>query len=200
MARSVKIRLTGSASRQAGKAIAQAINDYLKDINVSTQTFVNELADTGRQTSVTVTNGTKYAGHIDYNVVEDTATGKEHKAVLNARSEDVESVWYTSYGEKRSEPINPLLMAEFGSGFENVATTGNSQSFHEEAKDLGMVQGSLKPNHGHAFDPDGWGYYDESMHLHLTKGEPPITPMFHAYMKMTNPSTLDSLKRGVFDS
>lgn len=196
----VKVRLSGTGARQIAKTLAQAFSDYEEQINVDTADFVNELARTGAKAGESVVQASKYAGDIDFTVEQDSGTGQQHTATLTASAEDKEVHWYTSAKrtERRSEMINPLLMAEFGSGFENIVSNPMSEGFVDEAVQMGMKQGSLEPNYGHAKDVDGWGYFDDSGTLHITRGEPPTAPVFNALLAMQEKKNIESAKQKAF--
>ena len=196
----VKIRLSGRGASQIAQTLAQAFTDYVEELHDRTNTFVEELADTGVQAGVAVVRDTEYANDIDFGVERNDTTGNIHKVTVKASADDKEVHWYTNEKrtERRSEMINPLLMAEFGSGFENIGTYPVQDGFSSEAARLGMVQGSLSPSYGHAKDPNGWGYFDDSGNLHITRGEPPTAPMFNALMAMQEQQNVEKAKRKAF--
>ena len=67
-----------------------------------------------------------------------------------------------------SAVVDPLLMAEFGSG--QFAVEGHRGTF---------------PNQKHAFDPNGWYWRDLSGELHHSRGITPTRPLYKAKEEMT---------------
>lgn len=82
--------------------------------------------------------------------------------------------------------IDPLLMAEFGSGW--------------EAKVLDPIEGygqGTFPGQTHAFDPKGWYYTDyETRETHHSYGESPTFPMHSAMIAMM--FDVERVFKGVF--
>ena len=81
--------------------------------------------------------------------------------------------------------VDPLLMAEFGSGW--------------EAKVLDNVPGvgqGTYPGQTHAFDPQGWWYTDDNGQTQHSYGETPTFPMHSASIAMI--LTIDKILKEVF--
>ena len=96
--------------------------------------------------------------------------------------------WYTDKDltQKRSYQVSPLLLAEFGSGWlSNVVWDIE-----------GVGQGTMPNSYQHAFDPDGWYWYDVAGVKQHSKGEKPTYPMHSAMVAMM--MEIESTAREVF--
>lgn len=71
--------------------------------------------------------------------------------------------------------MNPLLMAEFGSGFEARVL--------DKVPGLDVGTGTF-PGQTHAFSPNGWYYTDMNGETHHSEGESPTHPMHSAMLAM----------------
>jgi hypothetical protein len=105
------------------------------------------------------------------------------KAVMSGVSQSVFRFWLGADGMTRAAEINPLLMAEFGSGWEASDAAGKPNASRAVAQ--GMGQGTF-PGQIHAKDPDGWWYKDLQGEWHHTYGEEPTMPMFMALLEMVS--------------
>lgn len=93
----------------------------------------------------------------------------------------VEKEWITSYWRTKDEDkvayVNPLLMAEFGSG-----TRALPPQTLPDGLEVG--QGTF-PDQTHAFEPSWW-YMDLQNHWHKAKGVTPTRPIFKTAEALRN--------------
>lgn len=168
--------------------LANELERYAEKYEAKVQIFLERLADFG--ISVAKQNEGDFAGYIVYSKKFEFDGEKQTVYMIARDSQLISKTWYISpkSAEMREESINPLLMAEFGSGHEAIKAEG-------EAAGLGG-QGTLIPSYGHAFDADGWYWWSESSDTekgdeikavskkgrfkHHSKGVPPSRPLHNA--------------------
>jgi len=80
------------------------------------------------------------------------------------------------------------LLAEFGSGWLANISNWNVP---------GVGQGTMPNAEGHAFDRDGWWWYDTNGNKHNSYGEKPTYPMHAAMVAMM--MEVDRIAREVFN-
>lgn len=167
-----------------GRSILSAINEirnYREDLKRKCERFVKELAEVGIKTGEANTG--EYGKLIVFKKeVNPTATGC--KGVMYATSSPLKVVWGKN-GERSAE-ISPLLMAEFGSGWEAKVLDNVS----------GVGQGTF-PGQTHAFDPDGWWWTDTEGNTHHSMGQRPTFPVHSAMLAMR--FEMERIAREVFD-
>ena len=152
-------------------SLERAIDD-LKQYKVELQNkciiFVSELAKIGIETGKA--NCGEYGSVIAFTrKAEITPTGA--KATLLATGTPI-------VRQRKGQTIeaNPLLLAEFGSGWQAEVL--------QYMVPLQVGQGTF-PGQTHAFDPNGWYYWDEAQQEWVhTMGESPTFPMYSAMMSM----------------
>lgn len=129
-------------------ALADELDKYADEFQLKVQTFLSKLADIG--ISVAQVNGGEWGSHIVYSKNFETSTG-DITVNMVATGDTLTSEWYASPTSKevRTEVINALLMAEFGSG--HYAIQG--------VDGLGG-QGTLNV-YGHAYDSNGWTWWTD---------------------------------------
>ena len=121
-------------------------------------------------------NAGEYGSYI---IFEAKDTDAKVSFLVGKDGQKIVKEWYASkkngleHKNVRSYEISPLLMAEFGSGF--LAKVLDDVS--------GVGQGTM-PGQKHAFDPEGWAWYDENGIKHKSEGEAPTFPMHAASMAM----------------
>lgn len=139
---------------------------YKSELHRKCRTFVSRLATVGIETAKL--NCGEYGNVITFSRDIDSryAGGAKGRIVAVgtpvARLRSGETIY-----------MNPLLMAEFGSGFEARVLD----------KVEGVGQGTF-PGQTHAFDPMGWWYTDEDGETHHSYGETPTYPMHSADIAM----------------
>lgn len=166
-----------SSVRSAVKQLKQ----YKKDLARKCETVVSRLSEIGIETAKL--NCGEYGSAITFSK---EITAKNQGGAIGR----LVAVGTPAFRIKGGELItmNPLLMAEFGSGFEAEVL--------DDVQGLNVGQGTF-PDQTHAFDPRGWWYTDietgESVHSY---GESPTHPMHSAMMGML--FEIDAVFREVF--
>lgn len=155
---------------------------YEDELDAKCEKFVSRLADIGIQV------GRAYSGQYgEYITFRKEMMKTKDGCTAFVRAFNVtliEREWKTG-----AAVINPLLMAEFGSGWKAV----------RNPKINGVGQGTF-PGQKHAFDPSGWFWEDKNSnpvgvddevyprkdgyYLHHSYGEAPTMPMYHAWLQM----------------
>ena len=161
--------ITNISTRQLDQTIDE-LHQYAQRLSDRCEQFVNELADIGITTAkyylVNIINDTNgemisYGDKVSF-TKEVTFDTESATAIIIPESHPYISVWATG-----SAVVDPLLMAEFGSGM--FAIDGHRGSF---------------PDQKHAFDPNGWFWRDLSGKLHHSNGIEPQRPLFKAKEEM----------------
>lgn len=148
-------------------AIAQ-VEQFKRDLNAKLERFVSELADVGIEV-VQDNIKVEYDGEVR-NFGDAVTFQKE----INGDNQAVTCVLiaeghpYLKEWMEGSAMVNPLLMAEFGSG----------------AYAVGAAQGTF-PNQKHANNPP-WFWKDMSGKTHMSYGNEPSRPLFKAKNEMEN--------------
>ena len=146
--------------------LIKSLEDYKESLNDKAELYRHRLAEVGIKTAKENTG--EYGNSISFYTVDE----EEGITILVGEGKLILKEWYTDKGlkNKRSYEINPLLLAEFGSGF-----------LAKVLYDIGGVGQGTMPGQTHAFDPHGWYWYDESG-KHHSYGEAPTFPMHAASM------------------
>lgn len=170
-------------------AMAKELEAYKKEYEANIQIYLEKLADIG--ISAAQQHEGDFAGYIVYSKKFEFGGDKQTVYLVAKDSQIITKAWYVSpkSAELREESINPLLMAEFGSGHNAVQAEG-------EASGLGG-QGTLNL-YGHAFDAEGWYWWTESpdtesddvveavskkgRYKHHSRGVTPSQPIHNAVM------------------
>ena len=151
--------------------LIKELDNYKSKLNSKGLLFCKKLADAG----ITVAKGSlgEWQG-----LVTITKEVNENTVIIVARDKrKVTKVWYTDAKLTKTHgyEISPLLLAEFGSGW-----LADNSKF-----DIGGVgQGTMPNAYGHAADPQGWYWFDESGVKHHSIGEPPEYPLYNATVEM----------------
>ena len=146
------------------KMAIRNVKKYQDKINSKCEQVVNRLADIGIETARL--NCGEYGTYITFSKeVKGTATGANGKIIAVGTP--------TERGRNGEYIIDPLLMAEFGSGWKAKVLD----------KVDGVGQGTF-PGQTHAFDPRGWWYSDKDGKSHHSYGEAPTFPMHSADIAM----------------
>ena len=155
--------------------LEQTINElhkYAQRLSERCEQFVNELADIGIETArwnlfniVNDTNGEmiSYGDKVVF-TKEGSWDTETATCIIIPESHPYISAWKTGIAI-----VDPLLMAEFGSGM--YAVEGHRGTFPEQT---------------HAFDPNGWYWRDLDGNLHHSYGIEPSRPLFKAKEEMKN--------------
>ena len=171
-------------SKELMKA-AKDIERYGKRLERKTGEFLHALADRG--IDVAQMHEGDFTGYIVY-----SKRRKGNSIKIFAKdSQAIVNTWYinSKSTEVRQMTISPLLMAEFGSGFDA-----------DPRGITGVGQGTNSP-YGHAFDSDGWYWYQDSPETRSgaqfvkekngrwkfhSKGTPPSRPLMNAVLDLIN--------------
>lgn len=165
--------------------LADELNKYAEKFEAKVNTLLSRLADLG--ISVAQANGGVFGGYIVYSKKFEDSDGEKTVYMMAKDSTVITNTWYVSStsSEPRQEAINPVLMAEFGSGYYAIEATG-------EAKGLGG-RGTLDSPYGHAKDSKGWWWWSDTptrdgelqkvkdgRYLFHSDGLPPSRPLHNA--------------------
>lgn len=158
------------------------IHKLIKDLEVYRDSLddkcdelVMNLAKGASETAEGIVGGSEYGSHISFGVEKE----KKGSALIKGTNKSmVVRHWMNNDGRQSAE-VNPLLMAEFGSGFKAIEPEWSS------AKGLGG-QGTF-PNQKYAFGTDFFGYHQDEWgwteldgtHMR-SSGEYPMRPMHFA--------------------
>ena len=163
--------ITNISTTQLNQTIDE-LHQYAQRLTDRCEQFVNELADIGIQTARV--NLTPLINDTDGNTLDvsslivftkevsfDTETAT---CIILPQVQTYITEWLTGVAV-----VDPLLMAEFGSGM--YAIEGHRGTF---------------PNQRYAFDPKGWFWRDVNGTLHRSYGIKPSRPLFKAKEEMRN--------------
>ena len=172
------------------KSINHAIGElkrYQASLAVKNETFVRRLLDEGIRVAMENTGG--FGRHISFS--KEGNGGIRTVGYLIADSRPIIAEWAVKdeNGDeiKKTAEVNPLLMAEFGSG--NLA---------EVLFNIGGVGQGTFPGQTHAYE-SSWWYKDwETKQWHQAFGIKPKHPMYSAEMEMIQRVT--EIAREVFYS
>lgn len=128
-------------------ALADKLDEYAKEFEAKIRLFLSKLAELG--ITVAKANGGVYGSYIVYTKDFVDSTDKKITVNMTARGDFITREWYPSSKsmETRTEVINALLMAEFGSGRYAIDYDG-----------IGG-RGTLD-EYGHA-NSNGWGWWTD---------------------------------------
>ena len=153
------------------------LREYQKTLRDKNVEFVKRLAERG------ISVGEQHTGEYgDYIVFTYTPYGsgktRAEGRITISKKEFVRRYWYYK-GELTYADVDPVLMAEFGSG--EFADADHRGTF---------------PGQKHADDPNGWHWTDENGVTHHSTGEKQTSPGFHAVLEMIE--EVESVAREVF--
>ena len=179
MGTTLNVKLSTSS---ISKAIDE-VNAYRESLIEKGRIFRDRLADIGIETA------REHCGeYSNFIVFEKRDEGENTTYIIATDGQKIVKEWFPSKKDaaqgtnKRSYEISPLLMAEFGSGW--LAIEG--------------WQGSMPWGYGHAYDKNGWYWYDASGTKHRSRGESPTLPMYYAFQAMMN--DIDRIAKEVFQT
>lgn len=162
------------------KAAKSELRQYRKKIVTKTRSFVSRLITVGIKTARMNTGkyGEVIAFERDIHQKDNAIIGK------------LIAVGQPIYGMRKNELVeaNPVLLAEFGSGWEAKVL--------DKPAGLNVGQGTF-PGQTHAFNPQGWYYVSlEDGETYHTYGERPTFPMHAAMTAML--FDIDRIAKEVF--
>lgn len=167
MSKRITIELNTESIRQAKREI----EDYKRNLEYKCRLFCDKLYELGISVA-RVSRGT-YAPYITFSKqVNDVENGIEEILVMS-NTGLITVQWLTKNDEVHEAIINPIMMAEFGSGW---------LADDDRAKDFGGGQGTLN-TYGHAFDSE-WHFKTLDGQWHTSSGQAPNYPLYNAYKNM----------------
>lgn len=172
-------------SKQSIDALIKQLKDYEEELNTKCKKFVSRLSEEGIK--VAMVNRGEYGDTIGFKT-ELKASETGATALMVATGQGITRSWRYK-GEYKTAVINPLLMAEFGSGW--LADT----TMHENVP--GNVGQGTFPGQKHAFDEAGWYWTTPDGVRHHSYGEAPTYPMYRASVAMIN--KINEVAREVFE-
>lgn len=171
-----------SLSKGSINKLIADLKDERQRILELAKTFTNKLGYYGVTATYTAMADNKYGPYIEFSKQFVNGGGADAKpiTVVIVYGKNVKTYiakWTTTASgrKEREAEVNPILMAEFGSGF--FANTDE----HENIGDF-AGQGTF-PDQVHAFDEFGWSWYENGV-KHVSFGEAPAAPMLYAYEEM----------------
>lgn len=163
------------------KDLIKDLEKYKKDFEEKRIIFLRRLMDVG------IEMANKQLGEFSGMVVFEKTIDDDGGIIVATDGEKIIRVWYTDKNltNERSYEVSPLLLAEFGSGW-LAEVKGEIE---------GVGQGTM-PGQTHAFDVNGWWWYDEDGIKHHSYGEKPTHPMYYAVIEMQ--TQIEAIAREVF--
>lgn len=149
-------------------------NDFPKQM----QQLCEYLANIGIQTALISTTGNPMADYVQFSKKVKSADGSHYEVIMFGMDVGVLT------GEGKNAPqISPILMMEYGSGWNGVAKQGVGTA---DSDKIIVGRGSFPSPTAekNANNPRGWWYRDKNGIPHNSKGEIPQFPMQHAYDMM----------------
>lgn len=160
----------GLSRKSIEKAISQ-INEYKQGLQIKCDRLVSILADRG--IAVAQMNVQEYGQAIVFTKkVKMVDDGAELNLAM-CKTADILRFWVIQDGTVKSALVNPILMAEFGSGIYADNIRGSV---------VGAGRGTF-PNQIHAFE-NGWRWQSLDGEWHYSQGETPKRPLEFAYLEM----------------
>ena len=141
--------------------------------------LVEYLANIGIQTALVSTVGNPMADYVQFSKKVKVADKNEYEVIMFGMDVGVLT------GEGKNAPqISPILMMEYGSGWNGVPKQGAGIASSPEKIIVGRGSFPSPTAEINANNPKGWWYRDENGVAHNSKGEVPQFPMQHAYDMM----------------
>lgn len=173
-------------SAQSLLKAADEVRKYRASLEDKCREFREQLVKVGIDSAKA--NCGAYAGMIMFYQQDVSSNMTMLIAVDNAK---IVRTWYASKRDAlagknpRSYSVSPLLLSEFGSGWLSKVLFDID----------GVGQGTM-PGQTHAFDANGWFWYDEDGVKQHSEGEAPTHPMYAASMAML--VEIENVARKVF--
>lgn len=169
-------------SRKSIANLQRELRAYKDSLLANCRRFVEELAKEGIVIAEN-NNHPEFASDIGFKVELNPEKDGCVALMIGFPKRMVESEWVTKEGEK-SATVNPLLMAEFGSGFQA-----------KNPMDVpGVGQGTF-PGQTHAFERQ-WSWMTADGKWHTSSGITPTMPMYKASLEL--PQKIADVARRVF--
>lgn len=169
------------------KSVIKDLRDYQEEFEDKREIFIRRLMELGIRTA-NVHLG-EFAGMVMFEKTIDENGG----IIVASDKEKLVKVWYTDkkLTKERSYEVSPLLLAEFGSGWLAEVSSGVNM-----ASPIGEVGQGTMPEQKHAFDENGWFWYDEDGEKHHSYGTAPTHPLYNAVIEMQ--TQIELVAREVF--
>lgn len=168
MAKTIKVSL----SRTEIKAAIRKIQKYKEGLLAKCETFAERLAEIGLQEAKVRISQSSLGNTISVSVkTEPFDNGC--RAILVGVGQTQQPA------DGSFEPINTLIMVEFGAGITYNPTA------NPKAAEFGYGVGTY-PGQTHAFDPNGWYYMGNDNKWHHSFGIKATMPMYGAAVEMGN--------------
>lgn len=149
-------------------AAIMQLRQYQSDLNRKCEEFCRQLCEIGAQEAKSRISQSPLGKTITVSAeISPEKTGC--RAILFAVGETTQAEGY--------EPVNTLLLVEFGAGIKYNATA------NPKADEFGMGVGTY-PGQTHAFDPGGWYYMGEDGEWYHSYGVKATMPMYGASVEM----------------
>lgn len=179
---------------------ADELRAYADEFSVKVKAFMEACADHGIM--IAQMHEGDFSGYIVYSK-EFEIENRDYTVYIAANATEILKTWYTSAtGDKtKSASINPLLMAEFGSGF---------KALKEIPKGVNAGQGTLN-TYGHANQASGWSWWTDDASdqegatmikskggrwLFHSTGTPPSRPLHNAAQSLIR--DVEGIALGIF--
>lgn len=165
-AKKIKVNLFDLSS--IDDAIKQ-LDEYQNSLQRKIETYISEMARLGEDVALR---------HIHQSQVGNTITVSSTTSPTRTGCKAVIMAVGTTYEHNGYAPFNTLLAVEFGAGIKYNGTP------NPIADEFGMGIGTF-PGQIHAFDPDGWYYWDESSNSWKhSYGIKATMPMYNASLEL----------------
>ena len=185
------MKITFSLDTKSINKAKRRLRYYKNQLPKKCKKFVEELAYKG--IFVGATNTGEYGKYILFSmeITEENATGA--KGIMYAEKQgDIIARWIGPGASIREAVVNPLLMAEFGSGAKASDEAGKENA--RWAPLAGSGRGTF-PGQIHA-NEDMWYWMDLEGNWQSSSGTEPKMPVFQAYIEMKD--QVESVARKVF--
>lgn len=146
------------------------IDKYRNSIMTKTRGALKDLGDAGIQ--VAVENSGKYGAYISFTRRTRVDDKTMKMVVVGKPLSQIHQEWQLADGSTTGYDIDPLLMAEFGSGL------------YAESRGVDGVGRGTHPKQKHANNDNGWAWKDLDGTWHHSKGQKPTAPMYKAQLEM----------------
>lgn len=169
------------------KSIMKDLQDYKQELEDKREIFIRRLMELGIGMA-NVQLG-EFAGMVKFEKTIDENGG----IIVASDSTKIVRVWYSDkkLTKQKSYEVSPLLLSEFGSGWLAEVSSGVNM-----ASPIGEVGQGTMPGQTHAFDENGWWWYDEDGEKHHSYGQAPTHPLYYAVLEMQ--TQIDLVAREVY--
>jgi len=185
------MKITFNLNTKSINNAKRRLRNYKKSLSKKCAKFVEELSYKGIY--VAATNAGEYGKYILFSmeVTEQNDTGA--KAIMyGEKQQDIVARWIGAGASIQEAVVNPLLMAEFGSGAKASDASGKENA--KWTPIAGAGRGTF-PGQVHA-EQDRWYWMDLEGNWQSSSGVEPPMPIFSAYIEMKD--QIENVARKVF--